>query len=334
MIIDIVMPIGHWSRHLTSALESIHNQPRNFRLAIMDASHDPRVKADIASVGLKPDIYRDGKDNGQADAIAKAWLSMDGDVVTWLNADDMLLPNVLRNVENLFLSDPETDVFYANSSISDDNGMIIGLHPEVQPHSDILLRSNIISQPSCFVRRTAMESVGGLNPELEFTMDWDLWVRLHNAGKSIKFVNEIWSNVTWEPATKTASFSRQRYREIFALIRRNSSFYVSAKSIFGFMQHHKSTYKDARISLSTPINKLVNFSILNLTATQQKSIELHFDNIDAAVKCNISGAEVEISEKSIRANFDRAIEPGESVQISVCADQKSSAKLMSTNWQK
>ena len=176
--VAISIPIGAWSPYLLASLNSIAaQQTEHVYVAILNASNDERVLNDIKSSGIKVDYQRDGLDDGQAAAIAEGWLKTESDLVTWLNADDLLISGAIEAIVSQFENEKTIDVFYGNSTFSVDD-VIIGLHPEVAPVSDLLKRSNIISQPSCFVKRSLVDKIGGIDSSLIYTMDWDLWVRL------------------------------------------------------------------------------------------------------------------------------------------------------------
>ena len=185
---------------------------------------------------------RHGPDHGQADAIQEGWNNIDGDVFGWLNVDDRLADNALQKVATTFLSSPEIDVVYGQSIIEDDNSSISNpsktLHPNVEAPSDLLYRSNIISQPSCFIRKSALERVGWLNRSLHYTMDWDLWVRLLENGAHFNYIDDVLSIVYYGRKTKTGELNLKRVKEIWKITRRNSSYFVSAKTLIGFTRQH------------------------------------------------------------------------------------------------
>ena len=115
----------------------------------------------------------------------------------------------------------------------DGAGHFYGFHPGVGPPDHRLLRSNPISQPSTFARRSAVEAVGGLDLSLHFTMDWDLWVRMFTYGA--RFVSEpsCLSGVRIEAGTKTMGFGRARRSEILRVIRPHTSRVRQAKVLAG-----------------------------------------------------------------------------------------------------
>lgn len=235
-VFAIAVPIGSWHPLLPAALRSLALQGEFAEIAILDASSDPNVSAAIEASGLKAAYVRRGPDGGQSDAIAEAWENTDAPWVGWLNADDLLLPNTLECVAETIERLPDSDVIFGDSLIIDAERHIIGVHGEVSSDTSLLPRTNCISQPSCFVRRGAVESVGGIDRNLKYTMDWDLWVRLQRRGHRFSYINQFLSAVYWGPGTKTSQLSPDRLYEIASLVARNAGLRFAAVSVFSFLR--------------------------------------------------------------------------------------------------
>lgn len=222
---------------LPRALLSLREQNSPLKVAFLDASGDSRVAEAADSCGLEFSYRRHGRDAGQAAAIREGWERIGGDVLFWLNADDQLLPNTLSRVRAILEACPKADVVYGGAEFIDIAGKRIGLHDQVGEMSRLILRSNIIAQPSCFARRRAVEAVGGIDPELHFVMDWDLWVRLYCAGAHFQRVDRLLSAIYIGNGTKTEQVSRRRLAETFALVRRNAGIWTAAKSTASLAVH-------------------------------------------------------------------------------------------------
>ncbi|MEQ8403749.1 MAG: glycosyltransferase [Oceanicaulis sp.] len=224
------VPVGAWHEDLPRALSSLKDQGAPLEVALLDASGDPRVAAAADESGLAFAYRRHGRDDGQAAAIAEGWARTRSDLVFWLNADDRLTPGALGRVGREFAADPEADVVFGGSVFVGPGDVRIGVHDQVAEVSPLLLRSNVISQPSCFARRCAVESVGGLDQRLHYVMDWDLWVRLYAAGARFRRVEDTLSLVFMGAGTKTAHLTPRRLSEVFHLVRRNAGLWSALKS--------------------------------------------------------------------------------------------------------
>src|SRR5690606_24427665 len=98
----------------------------------------------------------------------------------------------------------------------------LGTAAHVVPESPapLLELGDCIVQPATFFRRAAYDAVGGLDPALHWTMDYDLWMRLA-ARYRIQHVDATLAQVRLRPTTKTASGGGRRLAEIEAVVRRN-----------------------------------------------------------------------------------------------------------------
>lgn len=123
------------------------------------------------------------RDKGQADAIHKGFARSSGDIMAYLNSDDMLAPGALHFVSDFFARHPEIDVVYSHRVTVDGDNRVLWywLLPE---HSNwYMTRWDLIPQETCFWRRRMFEQCGNVNPALRFAIDYDLFVRFMQAGR-------------------------------------------------------------------------------------------------------------------------------------------------------
>tara|TARA_R110002072_G_scaffold73069_9_gene174285 strand:+ start:366 stop:1115 length:750 start_codon:yes stop_codon:yes gene_type:complete len=226
----VAVPVGAWHPFLPKTLASLAIQSVPLEIAFLDASGDPRVAEAADASGLDFAYRRQGPDGGQSVAINEGWRETGSAVVFWLNADDQLLPGALEAVTETFETDPELDVVYGDTEFIDGTGARLGVHDQVADISALLLRSNVISQPSCFVQRRAVESVNGVNAELHFVMDWDLWIRLYRSGAKFRRLERVLSAVHMGEGTKTDQVTPRRLSEVFTLVHRNVGVWAAMKS--------------------------------------------------------------------------------------------------------
>lgn len=214
----ISVPIGSWHPFLPAALASLRAQGDRVSVALLDASNDQRVM-DIAEANDDWLAYRrHGPDKGQSDAILEGWENVTGDWLGWLNADDIMMPGTLETIEASLSEDSSLEIIYGHSTILDETGAMTGYHFNVAPPGPKLLQAGIISQPSCLFSRAAYDRAGGLNRDLHYVMDWDLWIRLYKSDAKFGFVDQPLSMVLWGGDTKTASLNKARRNELSALI--------------------------------------------------------------------------------------------------------------------
>jgi glycosyltransferase involved in cell wall biosynthesis len=120
-------------------------------------------------------------DRGQSHAINKAFFKASGDVMNWLNSDDLLLKNALKEIGQAFHKNPNHVYFGSGISFNDTDGTQILTTPNVKSIKNIIKYWNgwfDCLQSSVFFSREAFFKVGALNEKLGFVMDNDLYCRL------------------------------------------------------------------------------------------------------------------------------------------------------------
>jgi glycosyltransferase involved in cell wall biosynthesis len=122
-------------------------------------------------------------DNGQAHALNRGFARATGEIMAWLNSDDLLLPGALNTVATYFAQHPEVDVVYGHRVVVDERGDEIGRWV-LPPHDDKVLRwADYIPQETLFWRRQIWEKSGGtLDENFHFALDWELLLRFQAAG--------------------------------------------------------------------------------------------------------------------------------------------------------
>jgi GT2 family glycosyltransferase len=221
LVFAIVIPNLNQSHFISTALESLRYQSSPFNLALMDGGSTDNFRTVIEPYTDIITVLRSQPDAGQAAAIREGKNQIGGDIVAWLNADDYYFPNVLDKVASCFEQDPHVDVIYGDAVHVSPEGFFLSYFPPIQEfNARDLTRTCFICQPACFVRRSAFERVGGINPTLEYTMDWDLWCRLALAGAKFQYIHDVLAAVRYYPKTKTSRGGKRRYKEIYRIERK------------------------------------------------------------------------------------------------------------------
>jgi len=218
---SIATPICGQAEFLPTALASLLVQHMPFEWAVLDATPDDSVQRVLANHDQLITYRYHHPDRGQSAAIQEGWNNTSGRIVAWLNADDYYYPDTLAKVAEAFARHPEADVVFGHATHVSPDGEFQMYFPAIDEDPGRLLTGCSICQPSCFVRRSAMERVGGLDASLHYAMDWDLWARLHTAGAKFVFLDEVLSAVRIYPETKTLSGARRRYQELDTILRTN-----------------------------------------------------------------------------------------------------------------
>ncbi len=122
-------------------------------------------------------------DRGQSDAIKRGFERSSGEIMAYLNSDDLLAPGTLYAVADFFERHPGVDVVYSHRCAVDADNVAIW-YWILPPHSNALMkRWDLIPQETTFWRRSIYEKVGGIDSSFRFAMDFDLFSKFMNHGR-------------------------------------------------------------------------------------------------------------------------------------------------------
>lgn len=145
-------------------------------------------------------------DRGQSDALNRAFAGTSGEIMAWLNSDDMLLPGTLERVEDFFLRHPEIDVVYGHRLLIDEDDMEVGRWLLPRHQDKVLSWVDYIPQETLFWRRRIWEKSGSkIDESFQFAMDWDLLVRFRDAGARFARIDFFLGAFRIHPLQKTTA---------------------------------------------------------------------------------------------------------------------------------
>lgn len=159
-------------------------------------------------------------DRGQAHAVNKGIAATTAPLIGWLNSDDVYYPGALRTALTAFESQPEADVAYGNAVHIDEHDEVIEPYPTEEFDAARLLEVCFLCQPATFFRRTVVERFGGLDESLHYSMDYEYWIRLSQAGARFEKVDELLAGSRMYPDNKTLGARVPVHAEINDMLRR------------------------------------------------------------------------------------------------------------------
>jgi glycosyltransferase involved in cell wall biosynthesis len=158
-------------------------------------------------------------DTGQANAVNKGLRAATGDVVGWLNSDDVLYPGALAAVADAFRSRPDVLWLHGGCEIVDAQDRPI--RRWITAYKEFrcrrysrraLLVENFVSQMTVFWRRSAMERIGLLDESLRFSFDYEYWLRLSALGDPLYLPRRL-AAFRWYTTSKSGSSFERQFRE-------------------------------------------------------------------------------------------------------------------------
>jgi glycosyltransferase involved in cell wall biosynthesis len=118
-------------------------------------------------------------DRGQSHAINKGWQRASGDIVAYLNSDDLYTPAAIATAVHALVSNPEACMVYSDALRISGSGRPLGSYRSGPFDVRRVMTSEVpILQPTVFIRRSALDEAGLLDEHLHFVMDYELWIRL------------------------------------------------------------------------------------------------------------------------------------------------------------
>lgn len=182
--ISVVTISFNQARFLPAALQSIHGQKGNFQIqhVVVDPGSRDESRAVIDQWGDRVvRVYE--ADQGPPDGLNKGFARATGDILYFLNADDMVEPGAFAFAERFFAAHPDVDVLYGAGCVIDESGrrtkFLRGTYFSCEAYLQDTL--NLVQQ-SFFFRRRAFQAVGGFNAANRVSWDGELFFRMKAAG--------------------------------------------------------------------------------------------------------------------------------------------------------
>lgn len=212
--VSIVTPSLNQGRFLERTIRSVLDQ---------EGVRIEYFVADGGSDDETPEVLRrhDGRlrwisrpDRGQSHAVNRGLRATGGDIIGWLNADDVYYPLAVSRAVAAMRADPSIDVIYGRADWIDESDAVIAPYPAEPWDFERLKHTCFICQPAVFFRRRVLERFGPLDESLQYCMDYEYWLRLGAGGAKFAYVDHILAGSRLHAKTKTLSRRFQVHREI------------------------------------------------------------------------------------------------------------------------
>jgi glycosyltransferase involved in cell wall biosynthesis len=209
--ISLITPSLNQGQFIEETIQSVlsQNYP-NLEYLVMDGGSSDNT-IDVLKRYSNQLKWISEKDTGQTNAINKGLRMASGDIVAYLNADDLLLPGTLLKIAQLFMEHPQTMWITGQCRIIDENNReirkLITAYKNLWlrlSHPSILLITDYISQPATFWRANLMSEMGYLDENLHYVMDYEYWLRLYTKYPPM-FIPEYLAAFKIHPQSKTTS---------------------------------------------------------------------------------------------------------------------------------
>ncbi len=227
MRISIVTPCFNQRQFLEQTMRSVLSQKGDFELnwIVIDGGSTDGTLELLRNITDPRVRFSSKPDHGQADALNNGLQQAEGEVIGWLNSDDLYAHDAIAAVMQVF-EDPDVKWVVGRCENIDRQGKVI--RPGVAHYKDRslrgysyrkLLRENFISQPAVFWKNEFGQEAGPIDETLHYTMDYDLWLRMGKLAEPV-ILDRVLAQFRIHSASKSGKVNREQFDEGFRVAER------------------------------------------------------------------------------------------------------------------
>lgn len=211
-LLSVVIANYNYGRFLEEAIQSVISQGEddNVELIICDAASSDNSVEIIKKYEKYISWWCSEKDGGQSEAFNKGFARAHGKFLTWLNADDIMLPGTVKALLKAHEKYPECEWFTGNYlQFRQDSRKIIFAPwgPHTLPRFVQSFNAPIVVfGPTSFWSRNAYNNVGPIDESLHYSMDTDYWLRMKKTGYLQRRLNHCCWAFRMHDESKTAQY--------------------------------------------------------------------------------------------------------------------------------
>lgn len=180
-LLSIVTPSFNQGQFIEETIRSVLNQKApSIEHIVVDGGSTDDTLAVLGRFGHLD--WTSEKDRGQTDAVNKGLRKARGQILGWINSDDVFLEGAFEAVLQTFEADPDCSVVFGDYHAVEADGRLLystegfcGTYDEMVRWWDY---TYAIHQPTVFVRRGVLEKVGFLDESFTYAMDYEWWLRI------------------------------------------------------------------------------------------------------------------------------------------------------------
>lgn len=226
--ISVVIPSFNQGQYIEETIISVIGQQyHNLEILIIDGGSTDNTVEILEKYSSKISYWHSKKDKGQADAINQGINLSSGEVICWLNSDDMYLPGTLLDIGNRFQGKTDKGylIYGATVNINQSNGQLKASAQSATLFDAFTLTYfDFIVQPSTFWTRELWRCAGELNTSYNYVLDWEWFIRASKFAE-FEYVPRFYSVYRYHPLHKTSFGGAERQKEIISVVEKHSSDY-------------------------------------------------------------------------------------------------------------
>lgn len=238
--VSIVTPSYNHARFLEETIRSVLLQgyPNLEYLVIDGGSTDGTIDV-IRKYEKWITYWVSEPDNGQSDAINKGWWLASGQILAWINSDDMYSPGAIMAAVEALSQHPEAGMVYGDIQYIDKMSKPIEVRRSSSRsnfHGLVMYGPRLIPQPTTFINRNIIDRVGFLDPELNANMDYDFFIRISKITNIIHTPKTI-AKVRVYKETKSLRGREANWDERINVLRRYNKFWFLSPLYLRYLRY-------------------------------------------------------------------------------------------------
>jgi len=216
--VSIITPSYNQAAYLEHTILSVLRQDYpDLEYFVVDGASDDGSVEIIRKYADRIAWWVSEPDRGQGEAINKGFSRATGEIVAWLNSDDVYLPGAVASAVDQLMANPSCGLVYGDVLSLGAGNEPIHVQRFPQYHLTDLMRFRIISQPAVFMRRSALEECGFLDNRFQLLLDHHLWLRIARQFPILHH-EELWAAARYHGAAKNLARAGQFGEEAFRLV--------------------------------------------------------------------------------------------------------------------
>jgi glycosyltransferase involved in cell wall biosynthesis len=216
-LVSIVTPAYNAARFIRETIESIRNQdyPAIEHIVMDGGSTDGTL--DI--LHQYPHLtWVSEPDRGQSHALNKGFRRARGEIVGWLNADDVYQSGAIKTAVAFMQAHPDVDVVYSDCQVIDENGCPLYVIQAEDFTPKAILFHVIMPQPTLFLRRHVLRAPGVINESLHYVMDWEFCLRMAPRFNVQRLKDVVLANFRFYRGTKSSEGGTESTKEFLSIL--------------------------------------------------------------------------------------------------------------------
>jgi glycosyltransferase involved in cell wall biosynthesis len=219
--ITVIIPSLNQGIYIGDTLRSVFQQEADVEVIVIDGGSTDETLEILKKNESGITRWISEKDSGQTEAINKGLKMAGGDIVTWLNSDDVYEPGALAHISEVFKNNPGAGLVHGKARIfgKHTRPRIVGPDKALKP-GDYLAYMRF-PQPASFFSREAIHNAGPLNPKLHFAMDYELTAKTVLAGFKVVLTGKVLAGYRFHENSKSnhdLKFLHEWTQEVFTVL--------------------------------------------------------------------------------------------------------------------